>query len=80
MVIEMINADGVAVNVDPETVSKVIQTETAARSLLEISGLRLAFSGLPEALADAIGGARGTNCPVEWLEDAGGGPKKGGKK
>lgn len=70
MIIEMVNMDGVFVNVDPETVERVLETEAAGVSHLVIGGTEIAVASDWRAAALLIEKARGTPCPVRLIPPA----------
>lgn len=54
MIIEMINADGIPVNVDPDTVSKVRESKRAAHSLIKVGTLEIELRGTVEEVSKAL--------------------------
>ncbi len=64
MVLQMVNPDGIAINVDPATVERVAETEAAGVCHLIIAGQEIPVRGDAEMEAARIRDARGIDCPV----------------
>ncbi len=69
MIIEFVNKDGIPVNVDPETVERVMETGAAEVTHLVIGGQEIAVAGDCVGVARLIEDSRATPCPLVRIQN-----------